>query len=292
MGDELLALVKLGVFLAAPNIHSFGYEVPILHVLKAKSDIVAAPVGFFRGKLSAVFAPRSWLQFDQGIVGNLSAALVSPPQRQKQQIILWQIKMGVQSIQRHVLGTETDGKPDKCSLGYFSLVWFVFSFLHHTKTCLQVVSVYSDPRLLPVIAGAMLSHETHVGTQPGLQPPGCGAPCKGHPCLLCPLGFEKRIFRPFMPALLSHGSFAPRLLLVSPLPLARCEVSDSANGLGGSIGFLLPWLGRLPRLRSPAARWGLRCARLVQGSLAQCRQEMGKILLGGSLRPVGPGPGM
>lgn len=56
-GHELLALVKLGGFLAAPNIHSFGYEVPILHVLKAKSDVLAGPVGFFKGKLSAVFAP-------------------------------------------------------------------------------------------------------------------------------------------------------------------------------------------------------------------------------------------
>lgn len=57
MGDELLALVQLGVFLAALNIHSFGYERPILHVLKAKSDVLVAPVGFFKGKLSAVFAP-------------------------------------------------------------------------------------------------------------------------------------------------------------------------------------------------------------------------------------------
>lgn len=57
MGDELLALVQLGGFLAALNIHSFGYELPILHVLKAKSDVLAAPVGFFKGKLSAVFAP-------------------------------------------------------------------------------------------------------------------------------------------------------------------------------------------------------------------------------------------
>lgn len=121
-GDELLALVKLGVFLAAPSIHSFGYEVPILHVLKAKSDVLAAPVGFFKGKLSAVFAPRSWLQFDQGIADSLSAAVVSPPQRQKQQIISWQIKMGVQNVQRHVLGTETDGKPDERLGVFFSRV--------------------------------------------------------------------------------------------------------------------------------------------------------------------------
>ena len=86
--------------MAAPNVHSFGYEVPILHVLKAKSDVLAAPVGFFKGRLSAVFAPRSWLQFDQGIVGSLSAAMASPPQRQKQQVIPWQIKMGVQIVQR------------------------------------------------------------------------------------------------------------------------------------------------------------------------------------------------
>lgn len=200
--------------------------------------------------------------------------------------------MGVQSVQRHVLGTETDGKPDKSGLGYFSLVWFVFSLMHHTKTCLQVVSMYSDPRSLAVIAGGTLSRETHVGTQSGLQPPWCGAPREGHPCLPCPLGLEKRLFRPLVPAVLSRGSFAARLLLVSPLPSARREVSDSANGLSGSVGFLSPRLGRLPRLRLPAARWGLRRARLVQGSLAQCHQETGKISLGGSLRPAGPGQGM
>lgn len=41
MGDELLTLVVR--FLAAPNIYSFGYEVPILLVLKAKSDVLVAP---------------------------------------------------------------------------------------------------------------------------------------------------------------------------------------------------------------------------------------------------------
>lgn len=112
--------------MTAPNIHSLGYELPILHVLKAKSDVLGGPVGFFKGKLWAAFASQSWLQFDQGTVGSLLAALVPPPQRQKQQIILWQIKMGVQSVQRHVLGIETDGKPDKGGAGYLSLVWFVF----------------------------------------------------------------------------------------------------------------------------------------------------------------------
>lgn len=90
----------------------------------------------------------------------------------------------------------------------------------------------------------------------------CGAPRKDHPCLPCPLGFEKQLFRPLALAVLSHGSFAAQLLLVSSLPSARREVSDSANGLGGSVRFLLPRLGRLPRLPLPAARWGLRRARL------------------------------
>lgn len=80
--------------------------------------------------------PQSCLQFDQGIVGSLSAAVVSPPQGQKQQIILWQIKTGVQ---RHMLSTEADDKPEKSGLGYFSLAWFVFSLLHCTKNLLASV---------------------------------------------------------------------------------------------------------------------------------------------------------
>lgn len=106
-----------------------------------------------------VFVLRSWLRFDRGIVVSLLASVVSPPQRQKQQIIPWQIKMGAQRVQRHVLSTETDGKPDKSNLGDFSLVWFVFSLLHHTKTYSQVVSVYVDPRSLSVIA-----EDTRLGT--------------------------------------------------------------------------------------------------------------------------------
>lgn len=83
--------------------------------------------------------PQSCLQFDQGFVGSLSAAVVSPPQRQKQQIILWQIKTGVQIVQRHMLSTEADDKPEKSGLGYFSLAWFVFSLLHCTKNLLASV---------------------------------------------------------------------------------------------------------------------------------------------------------
>lgn len=41
------------------------------------------------------------------------------------------------------------------------------------------------------------------------------APCKGHPCLPCPLGFEKWLFRPLVPAVLAHGGSATWLLLVS-----------------------------------------------------------------------------
>lgn len=38
----------------------------------------------------------------------------------EEQTILWQIKMGVQSVQGHILSTETDGKTDRNGLGYFS----------------------------------------------------------------------------------------------------------------------------------------------------------------------------
>lgn len=46
LGDELLAFVKLGSFWLLQTEIPLGYEVPILHALKAKSGVLAAPVGF------------------------------------------------------------------------------------------------------------------------------------------------------------------------------------------------------------------------------------------------------
>lgn len=57
LGDELLAFVKLGSFWLLQTEIPLGYEVPILHALKAKSGVLAAPVGFCKGKLSAGFVP-------------------------------------------------------------------------------------------------------------------------------------------------------------------------------------------------------------------------------------------
>lgn len=55
---------------------------------------------------------------------------------------------------KDILSTETDAKPDRSSLRYSSLVWFVFSLLHCRKACLQVVDVYLDARSWALIVGA------------------------------------------------------------------------------------------------------------------------------------------
>lgn len=55
MGHELLALVKLGVLCLLRT--SIPLSMKILHVLKDKSDVLAAPMGFSKGKLLAVFVP-------------------------------------------------------------------------------------------------------------------------------------------------------------------------------------------------------------------------------------------
>lgn len=88
---------------------------PILHVLEAKSDVLVAPVGFCKRKPLVGFVPRSQLQFDLRVLSNCGIS-----SNAKEQIILWQIKMGVQSVQGHVLSTEIVGKTDRNGLGYFS----------------------------------------------------------------------------------------------------------------------------------------------------------------------------
>lgn len=51
MEDELLSLVHLGSFWVALNICAFGCEVQVLRVLKARTDVLGAPVRFSKREL-------------------------------------------------------------------------------------------------------------------------------------------------------------------------------------------------------------------------------------------------
>jgi len=62
MEDELLSLVHLGSFWVALNIcECSGCEVQVLRVLKARTDVLGAPVGFSKRELLSVFVPRHCL---------------------------------------------------------------------------------------------------------------------------------------------------------------------------------------------------------------------------------------
>lgn len=61
MEDELLSLVHLGSFWVALNICAFGCEVQVLCVLKARTDVLGAPVGFSKRELLSMFVPRHCL---------------------------------------------------------------------------------------------------------------------------------------------------------------------------------------------------------------------------------------
>lgn len=82
LGDDLLAFVQLGGFWDAPNIDSLGYEVPVLHVLKVKSDVLAAPVGFCKEKLLVDLCHEA----SCSLTKVFSAAVVSPHQMQRNKL--------------------------------------------------------------------------------------------------------------------------------------------------------------------------------------------------------------
>lgn len=87
-------------------------------------------------------------------------------------------------------------------------------------------------------------------------------------------------------AALPHGSPC------SIAPSARCEVPDSARGLGVSTGVPVPQPARLPWLCVPDARWSSHSACPFQSSFPPLHLERGGIPLGVSLHAAGLRQGM
>lgn len=133
----------------------------------------------------------------------------------------------------------------RAARGIFLLCGLSFGLLCCAETRLQVVRVCWDPRALAVTAEATLCHETRVGTRSGLHARAVRVSC-------VPWALRSGSSDPSSPLPFFRGRSVARLLLVLPLPSARREVSNTANGLGGGVGFLFAAAWQA----APASWWG------------------------------------